>query len=149
MLGRFVEHLRARMSGVEVFQEAPNAFLARQKHSKVFFSEPLLFSCLLRKTVPFSSRRTRALARTKTNASAPPQTTCAGSTGIDGKTLRFCYERLSSLLKTLEIVDTEEYSPVSLVADFATLVVRMFARFCRRDLGALWRWRRWDRGYPS
>lgn len=52
------------------------------------------------------------------------QTTCAQATGIDGKTLRFCYERLSSLLKTLEIVDTEEFSAVGLVADFATLVVR-------------------------
>lgn len=47
---------------------------------------------------------------------------CAQATGIDGKTLRFCYERLSSLLKALEIVDTEEYSSVTLVADFATLV---------------------------
>ena len=35
---------------------------------------------------------------------------------------RFCYDRLSSLLKTLEITDTEEFTPVQLVADFATLV---------------------------
>jgi len=41
---------------------------------------------------------------------------------IDGKTLKFCYDRLTSLLKTLEIVDTEEYNAVSLVADFGTLV---------------------------
>ena len=26
--------------------------------------------------------------------------------GVDGKTLRFCYERLTSLLKTLEIANT-------------------------------------------
>ena len=44
------------------------------------------------------------------------------SAAIDGKTLKFCYDRLTSLLKTLEIVDTEEYNAVSLVADFGTLV---------------------------
>ncbi len=35
---------------------------------------------------------------------------------------RFCYDRLSSLLKTLEITNTDEYTPIQLVADFATLV---------------------------
>lgn len=35
---------------------------------------------------------------------------------------RFCYDRLSSLLKTLEITDTDEFIPIQLVADFATLV---------------------------
>lgn len=39
-----------------------------------------------------------------------------------GKTLRFCYDRLSSLLKTLEITDLDDYNPIHLVADFATLV---------------------------
>lgn len=41
---------------------------------------------------------------------------------IDGKTLRFCYDRLTSLLKTLEITDTDDFTPIHLVADFATLV---------------------------
>ena len=44
---------------------------------------------------------------------------------------RFCYDRLSSLMKTLEVTDTEEYSPLHLVADFATLV--------RPALGEPWR----------
>ncbi len=39
-----------------------------------------------------------------------------------GKTLRFCYDRLSSLLKTLEITDMDDFTPIHLVADFATLV---------------------------
>jgi DNA excision repair protein ERCC-2 len=43
-------------------------------------------------------------------------------TGIDAKTLRFCYDRLSSLLKALEVTDMEEYAPLSLLSDFATLV---------------------------
>jgi DNA excision repair protein ERCC-2 len=44
--------------------------------------------------------------------------------GIDmsAKSLRFCYERLNSLLKTLEITDTHDLSPITLVADFATLL---------------------------
>lgn len=41
---------------------------------------------------------------------------------IDAKTLRFCYDRLSSLMKTLEITATDDFTPVHLVADFATLV---------------------------
>ena len=41
---------------------------------------------------------------------------------------RFCYDRLSSLLKTLEITDTDEYTPVQLVADFATLVSEVSQR---------------------
>lgn len=39
-----------------------------------------------------------------------------------GKTLRFCYDRLTSLLKTLEITDTDDFTPIHMVADFATLV---------------------------
>jgi len=41
---------------------------------------------------------------------------------VDAKTLKFCYDRLSSLLKTLEITDNDEFGPIQLVADFATLV---------------------------
>ena len=36
--------------------------------------------------------------------------------------IRFCYDRLVSLLKTLEISNTDVYLPIQLVADFATLV---------------------------
>ena len=41
---------------------------------------------------------------------------------IDAKTLKFCYDRLISLMKTLEITATDDYGPVHRVADFATLV---------------------------
>ncbi|KAG1659685.1 hypothetical protein FOA52_004324 [Chlamydomonas sp. UWO 241] len=41
---------------------------------------------------------------------------------VDAKTLRFCYDRLSSLMKTLEVTDTDDYQAVHLVADFATLI---------------------------
>ena len=35
---------------------------------------------------------------------------------------RFCAERLRSLLRTLEIADVGDFSAITLVADFATLV---------------------------
>eukprot|EP00939_MAST-03C_sp_MAST-3C-sp1_P000728 g728.t1 len=38
------------------------------------------------------------------------------------KPLRFCYSRLGRLLRTLEITDVGEYTPLSLVADFATVL---------------------------
>ncbi|GAU96467.1 hypothetical protein RvY_07906 [Ramazzottius varieornatus] len=41
---------------------------------------------------------------------------------IDRKPLRFCAERLRSLLRTLEIADITDFSPLSLMASFATLV---------------------------
>lgn len=42
--------------------------------------------------------------------------------GIDQKTLRFCYERLHSLMLTLEITDTDEFLHIQTICDFATLV---------------------------
>ena len=45
------------------------------------------------------------------------QTVC-----IDRKPLRFCSERLQSLLHTLELTNLADYSPLTLVATFATLV---------------------------
>ncbi|XP_067874911.1 general transcription and DNA repair factor IIH helicase subunit XPD isoform X2 [Heterodontus francisci] len=41
---------------------------------------------------------------------------------IERKPLRFCSERLRSLLKTLEIADLSNFSPIILVSNFATLV---------------------------
>eukprot|EP00938_MAST-03A_sp_MAST-3A-sp1_P002139 g2139.t1 len=40
----------------------------------------------------------------------------------DRKPLRFCYTRLNRLLRTLEITDVAEYTPLSLVADFTTVL---------------------------
>ncbi|XP_078517020.1 general transcription and DNA repair factor IIH helicase subunit XPD isoform X1 [Lissotriton helveticus] len=41
---------------------------------------------------------------------------------IERKPLRFCSERLRSLLRTLEIADIADFSPITLIANFATLV---------------------------
>lgn len=45
-----------------------------------------------------------------------------GQAGIDQKMLRFCYDRLYSLMLTLEITDTDEFLHIQTVCDFATLV---------------------------
>ncbi|KAF5843023.1 DNA repair helicase [Dunaliella salina] len=49
-------------------------------------------------------------------------TSLQSNVAVDAKTLKFCYDRLTSLMKTLEISNTEEFTPISIVADFATLV---------------------------
>uniref|UniRef100_A0A383WM71 DNA 5'-3' helicase n=1 Tax=Tetradesmus obliquus TaxID=3088 RepID=A0A383WM71_TETOB len=41
---------------------------------------------------------------------------------VDAKTLRFCYDRLSSLMKTLEITNTDDFGAIQMVADFGTLL---------------------------
>lgn len=41
---------------------------------------------------------------------------------IGKKPLRFCSERLASLVQTLELVQVDEFSSLKLVADFAALI---------------------------
>ncbi|KDO29395.1 hypothetical protein SPRG_05932 [Saprolegnia parasitica CBS 223.65] len=41
---------------------------------------------------------------------------------VDTKPMKFCYSRLQSLLRTLEITNLEEFNALNQVADFATLV---------------------------
>ncbi|CAF0873173.1 unnamed protein product [Brachionus calyciflorus] len=41
---------------------------------------------------------------------------------IDRKPLRFCFERLRSLLKSLEVADVQNYSALVVLANFATMV---------------------------
>ncbi|KAG8234636.1 hypothetical protein J437_LFUL014212 [Ladona fulva] len=47
---------------------------------------------------------------------------CQQKVCIERKPLRFCAERLSSLLKTLEIADLTDFSPIILITHLATLV---------------------------
>lgn len=42
--------------------------------------------------------------------------------GIDQKMLKFCYDRLHSLMLTLEITDTDEFLHIQTICNFATLV---------------------------
>ena len=38
------------------------------------------------------------------------------------KALRYCYSRLNQLLRTLQIVNTDDFTPLSIVADFCTIM---------------------------
>jgi DNA excision repair protein ERCC-2 len=42
--------------------------------------------------------------------------------GVLSTACRFCYDRLSSLMKTLEITNTDDFLAIQLVADFGTLL---------------------------
>ncbi len=104
-----------------------------------WLANPVIPADVLREAVPGNIRRAEHflallqrlcefLRRKLAGADVTQETPAAflaalvSATGIDAKTLRFCYDRLSSLLKALEITDTEEYWGLSLLADFATLV---------------------------
>eukprot|EP00397_Hematodinium_sp_SG-2012_P004346 GEMP01004357.1.p1 GENE.GEMP01004357.1~~GEMP01004357.1.p1 ORF type:complete len:1303 (+),score=263.96 GEMP01004357.1:214-4122(+) len=41
---------------------------------------------------------------------------------VDARSLKFCYERLRSLLTTLQLQDLEEFAPLGKVCDFCTLL---------------------------
>ncbi|CAE1139024.1 ERCC2 [Acanthosepion pharaonis] len=47
---------------------------------------------------------------------------CLQKVCIERKPLRFCSERLRSLLKTLELTDIDDFSNMNLISNFATLV---------------------------
>eukprot|EP00026_Physarum_polycephalum_P003399 Phypoly_transcript_03410.p1 GENE.Phypoly_transcript_03410~~Phypoly_transcript_03410.p1 ORF type:complete len:721 (+),score=86.18 Phypoly_transcript_03410:291-2165(+) len=49
---------------------------------------------------------------------------------IDARTLKFCSTRLNSLIRTLELPDMSQFSPISVIADFATLVGTYNDGFC-------------------
>ena len=46
--------------------------------------------------------------------------------GVDAKTLKFCSSLLGTLFRTLEVANIDEFTPIQLVADLATLVCLNF-----------------------
>lgn len=127
-LRRFLEYLRQRMGAQAVEQETPSAFLASlQEAVAIDGGCSLLCHASCSWHSPPSCRRpdlaVLLAARwwcmlSALQAHLEEVSRCRRA----GKTLRFCYDRLTSLLKTLEITDTDEFNPIHLVADFATLV---------------------------
>eukprot|EP00897_Mesotaenium_endlicherianum_P010484 jgi/Mesen1/9464/ME000627S08848 len=79
------------------------------------------FVAFLRRFVQYL--RTR-MATTQVESEGPAAflAALAGATAIDARSLRFCYDRLGSLMLTLEVADTEELAPLAGVCDLATLV---------------------------
>lgn len=69
------------------------------------------FVLFLRRFVEYLKTRAATTAVVSQSCSAFLADIAAG-VDVDGKTLRFCYDRLSSLMKTLELHNTDEYWPI-------------------------------------
>ncbi|KAJ5351942.1 hypothetical protein N7452_000916 [Penicillium brevicompactum] len=119
---------------VEGLQEAEKA-----REEDQFISNPVLPDDLLKEAVPGNIRRAEHFVSflkrfieylktrmkvTHTISETPPSflTHLRDLTYIERKPLRFCAERLTSLVRTLELVNIEDYQPLQEVATFATLV---------------------------
>ncbi|KAJ5466091.1 hypothetical protein N7530_009878 [Penicillium desertorum] len=119
---------------VEGLQEAEKA-----RDEDQFISNPVLPDDLLKEAVPGNIRRAEhfisflkrfieylktRMKVTHTISETPPSflTHLKDLTYIERKPLRFCAERLTSLVRTLELVNIEDYQPLQEVATFATLV---------------------------
>ena len=95
----------------DVLREAVPGNIRRAEH----------FVAFLRRLVDYFSTRLAARA-VEQQSPAAFLAHRQSALGVDGRTLRFCYDRLASLLKTLEIADPDEFGALHAVADFATLV---------------------------
>ncbi|KAK6826007.1 hypothetical protein PG990_002673 [Apiospora arundinis] len=110
---------------------------ARQEET--FMANPVLPADLLKEAVPGNIRRAehfvaflkRFIEYLKTRmkvrqviSETPPAflSHLKEHTFIEKKPLRFCAERLTSLVRTLELTNIEDYQPLQEVATFATLV---------------------------
>eukprot|EP01133_Synstelium_polycarpum_P009158 gene9158-10747_t len=95
----------------DVIQEAVPGNIRKAEH----------FISVLRRIIDYLQNR----LKTQTVISESPMSFLQSlyhSTHINAKTLRFCSARLSSLLRTLQIADINQFSSVAVIADFATLV---------------------------
>ncbi|KAB8237332.1 hypothetical protein ETB97_003964 [Aspergillus alliaceus] len=119
---------------VEGLREAEQA-----REEDQFISNPVLPDDLLTEAVPGNIRRAEHFVSflkrfieylktrmkvTHTISETPPSflTHVKDLTYIERKPLRFCAERLTSLVRTLELINIEDYQPLQEVATFATLV---------------------------
>jgi len=109
------------------------------RNEEAFMANPVLPDDLLTEAVPGNIRRAehfvgflkRFIEYLKTRmkvlnvvADTPPEFLkhLRDLTFIERKPLRFCAERLTSLVRTLELTNIEDYQPLQEVATFATLV---------------------------
>ncbi|KAI9786289.1 MAG: DNA-dependent ATPase of the nucleotide excision repair factor 4 complex [Peltula sp. TS41687] len=119
---------------VEGLREADEA-----REEEAFMANPTLPDDLLKEAVPGNIRRAehftaflkRFIEYLKTRmkvlhviSETPPSFLqhLKDTTYIEKKPLRFCAERLTSLVRTLELTNIEDYQPLQEVATFATLV---------------------------
>lgn len=95
----------------EILQEAVPGNIRNAEHFLAFF----------RRFVEFLKTRLRIHHFV---SESPPSflKDCLQKVCIERKPLRFCCERLRSLLRTLELTDIDDFSNMNLIANFATLV---------------------------
>lgn len=79
------------------------------------------FLSVLKRLVQYLKNRLRT-ENVETEGLVPFVANVNTQAGIDQKMLKFCYDRLHSLLVTLEITDTDEFLHIQTVCDFATLI---------------------------
>ncbi|CAI5461324.1 unnamed protein product [Closterium sp. Yama58-4] len=93
-LRRFLTYLQTRLNTTRVESEGPLAFLhALQASESTPRHTPALIACV-----------------------------ACTSTGIESKSLQLCYDRLQSLLLTLQVAEVDEMGHLQCVCDLATLV---------------------------
>jgi len=87
------------------------------------------FLSLMRRVVDFL----KVYMRTGEVQSMTPQTFLNKLTqeaSTDARALKFCYDRLGSLMNVLELTDTDEFQYLKFVADFVTLLATYSKGFC-------------------
>lgn len=119
--------------------QTPFLFVSFLKVSDAWLGNPALPNDILKEAVPGNIRRAEhflsVLRRLVQYLKGRLQTenvekegpvafvaSVSAQAGIDQKMLKFCYDRLHSLMMTLEITDTDEFLHIQTICDFATLV---------------------------
>lgn len=115
-LRRFVEYLKTRLAVRSVVSENPTAFLQHVATSVAIDAKTLRCAGLGWR-LPWTGC-TSAGAALRWRRAAHLCSALRALTGLS----RFCYDRLASLMKTLEIPNMDEFTPIQLVADFGTLI---------------------------
>lgn len=127
------------VQGLRSSSEVPSVDVERGSESLVQMGNPVLPEAVLEEAIPGNIRKAEHFVafmrrfveflRTRIKVghveSETPQAflhRLNQTISLDTKPMRYCYSRLNSLLRTLEITNLEEFNPLVRVADFATLV---------------------------
>ncbi|DAZ95362.1 TPA: hypothetical protein N0F65_002547 [Lagenidium giganteum] len=136
---RLVEGLRASNDVVAPTYTNPTNGRPIDTSNDVLLANPVLPDDVLEEAIPGNIRRAehfvafmrrlieylRTRIRVRNVESETPQAflhQLNTAISMDTKPMKFCYTRLNSLLRTLEITNLEEFTSLTDVADFATLV---------------------------
>ncbi|KAI9908822.1 hypothetical protein PsorP6_003297 [Peronosclerospora sorghi] len=136
---RLVEGLRASNAVVAPTYTDPVTREALETSHDIMLANPVLPDDVLDEAIPGNIRRAehfvaflrrlieywRQRIRVRQVETETPQAFLHHlhqAISVDVKPMKFCYTRLNSLLRTLEVTNLEEYNSLTHVADFATLV---------------------------